>query len=346
MTKRGDIGLVKFGSGSAGLIYALCLLGLVAACEPPEEAAPLRLTAVTFNTGTSEGMPHDQLPEDGYTPAHSIFSDLWYGDGLAWLPALEAAKAFFADVDPDVVGFQEIFYSEECAGIPFEAHGDFVCETWSAGEPTVALEILGAGWQVACHPGKPDKCAAVKRSFGSFQGCDADFCLEGLTGSTIEGCGRGARVGRGVIDLVGGGTLTLVNVHSSSGLVLEDQLCRVEQVEQVFVDLGDGAPAASGERNLVLGDLNTDPGRFTGWDPSADRWTDFVGWNNPFRYLSDVGTEAPPTYAGLANIDHVMSDVLGGNCWAAGVSEGHPLVIDAIYFDHRPVVCELEETED
>lgn len=34
----------------------------------------------------------------------------------------------------------------------------------------------------ACHSGKPDKCAAVKRSFGSFRGCGDDFCLEGLMG--------------------------------------------------------------------------------------------------------------------------------------------------------------------
>jgi hypothetical protein len=27
--------------------------------------------------------------------------------------------------------------------------------------------------------------------------------------------------------------------------------------------------------------------------------------------------------------------------WAAGITEGHPAVIDAIYFDHVPIVCEI-----
>ncbi|MFH1810706.1 MAG: hypothetical protein ABIJ09_18330 [Pseudomonadota bacterium] len=315
-------------------------LGL--ACAPPVEEPPLTFTAVTFNTGTSEGMGHDGPPDDGYTGVHAGYSDLYYGDGLAWQPAVDATRAFLQQVQPDVVGFQEIFYSEDCAAIPAEAQTDFVCQTWQAGDPTVAQIVVGEGYQVACHPGHPDKCAAVKRSFGRFRGCEADFCLEGLAGSQVAGCGRGARIGRGVIDLVEGDELTLVNVHASSGMVDEDMQCRVQQVDQVFVDLGDGAPAANGERNFVLGDLNTDPGRWADWDPSARRWTDFAGRGKRFHFVSPVGNDAPGTYAGLVTIDHMLSDVLEGSCWAAGVSEGHPAVIDALYFDHRPLVCALD----
>ncbi len=321
------------------LLLLACTGGPVDSAEPAAT-----LTAVTFNTGTSEGMGHDAEPDDGYTGEHAEISDTWYGDGLAWLPAVAATEAFFTQVEADVVGFQEIHWSEECADIPEEAWPDFTCSEWSAGDPTVAQVVLGEGWQVACHPGKPDKCAAVRRSFGSFVGCDEDFCLDGLAGSTIEGCGSGARVGRGVIELAEGGELVLVHVHSSSGLSSEDEQCRVAQVEQVFVDLGDGEPAANGARNLILGDFNTDPGRFTGTDDSAVRWNDFVNEDSEFAFHTEVGPDAPGSYGGLADIDHVVSDAFAGSCWIAGVTEGRDPVIDAIYFDHKPVVCGLAES--
>lgn len=306
------------------------------------EDGALKFVAVTFNSGTSEGMGHDKPPDDGYTGAHAEIADKWYGDGLAWSPAIEAARLFFKEVDPDVVVFQEIFWTGECPDIPVEAIGDFVCETWSPGDPTVAQLVLGEGWQVMCHPGKPDKCAAVNERFGSFRGCEEDFCLEGLDGRKIENCGSGARIGRGIIDLLGGGTITLVSVHGSSGITDEDQRCRVRQFEQVFVDLTEGEAAANGEHNLVMGDLNTDPGRLAEIDPSAAYWNDFVGDDKAFHFISDVGPEARATYADLFNIDHVVGDSFTGSCWAAGVSEGHPGVTDAVYFDHVPLVCNVE----
>jgi len=305
---------------------------------PPDAAPPRTFVAVTFNSGTSEQMG-ELDPDDDYTPEHALHSDQWYGDGLAWTPAILAAQEFLADVDPDVVVFQEIFWPGECAGIPAEARAAFVCETWQEGDATVAQQVVGAGYQVACHVGTPDKCAAVHRRFGTFRGCDADFCLEGLVGSRVDGCGSSARVGRAVVDLVGGGTLTLVNVHATSGLLTEDIDCRVRQVEQVFVDLGLGdGPAANGTQNLVMGDFNTDPGRWAPGEASAARWTDFVGDGRAFRFLSDVGRDATPTYL-VANIDHAVTDVLDGSCWSAGV-DGHPAVpLASRYFDHRPLVC-------
>ena len=314
------------------------------ATDPSDEPDPnrMRFVVVTFNTGTSKWMAHDREPDDGYTSQHGVYSDEYYGDGLAWTPAVEATRSFFAEVEPDIVVFQEIFFSDECENIPAEARQDFVCESWQAGDPTVANLVLGEGYQVMCHPGKNDKCAAVKREFGTFRGCDADFCLEGMDGYRVEDCGRGARVGRGVIDLADGGTVTLVNFHGTSGFNADERDCRVRQVEQVFVDLGDGEPGVNGERNLVMGDLNTDPGRLTAADPSAVRWNDFVGDGEPFHFISEVGRDAPPTYANYMNIDHVIADVIGGSCWAAGVTEGNPDVIEAVYFDHKPVVCVVE----
>jgi endonuclease/exonuclease/phosphatase family metal-dependent hydrolase len=312
------------------------------ACGPADQA-PFALVAVSFNTGTSEDMGHDEPPDDGYSSAHAAFSDQYYGDGLAWRPAVVATRDFLAGVRPDLVAFQEIFDPEACPGIPPEARADFVCETWQPGDGHVAEMVLGAGYQVACHPGSPDKCVGLRRSFGSFRGCGEAVCPGALEGSRIPGCGSSTRVARGVVELVAGGELCVVSVHGTSGMNADDQACRALQVERVFVDLGDGRPAASGERNVILGDFNTDPGRLASFDPSAVRWNDFTGPGKGFHFVSPVGPDAPPSYAGLFNIDHVVSDALEGSCWAAGVSPGRPRVIEARYFDHAPLVCALGE---
>jgi len=61
----------------------------------------------------------------------------------------------------------------------------------------------------------------------------------------------------------------IVNVHGSSGFTDADLDCRQAQFGQVFVDMGDGKPAANGERNVIMGDFNTDPVRaaFLDWSP-------------------------------------------------------------------------------
>lgn len=325
-------------------IFGLLLVLASAACHPAHDtsdtskAAPF--TVVTFNTGTTEGLVDEGDLNMGYGAQQAEYSDLYYGDGLAWLPAVEATRAFLAEVQPVLVTFQEIFHPEACAAIPQEAQEDFICATWSEGDLTVAQQVLGEGWQVMCHLGKPDKCAAVRRDFGSFRGCDADLCLEGMAGVEIDGCGHGSRIGRGVVDRVDGGSFTLVGVHGTSGMTADDMACRRQQVEQVFLDM-DGAPATSGDANLVMGDLNTDPGRLAGYDESAARWGDFVGDGLAFQFITEVGEDATPSYGGIMNIDHVISDTFSGDCWIAGLSEDHPAVLDALYFDHMPVVCPL-----
>jgi hypothetical protein len=255
---------------------------------------------------------------------------------------VDDTRAWFEGVGADVVVFQEIFYSGLCPDVPADAREGFVCESWAEGDPTVAQVVLGDGWQVACHPGKDDKCAAVRRGFGSFAGLADDFHLEGLEGAEIDGCGSGARVGRGVIELVDGGELTMVNVHGSSGISSEDRACRALQFRQVFEDLGlgDGEPAANGAVNLVMGDFNTDPGRSTSYDESAAYLADAVQ-GSAFAFISEMGPDAEPSYQGLANIDHVISDGLSGDCVVPGVSEGEPAVSEIVFFDHHPVVCEL-----
>lgn len=327
-------------SSRAGLVA----LGLaLAGCAGEDDAEPgFSFVAATFNTGTTAGMGHDAPPDDGYGSAQAKLSDTHYGDGLAWQAVVDDTRVWFDDSTIDVVGFQEIFHSDECATIPTEAQPGFVCESWKAGDPTVAQLILGPNWQIACHQGHADKCLAVKKSFGSIQGCSADVCLDGLPGGEITGCGKGSRIGRAVIELAKGGTLTVVNVHGSSGIAQDDQDCRVKQFEQVLVDLGDGAPAANGERNVILGDFNTDPGRMADFDESAALVNAHAGPGRAFHFVTEVGAEATPTYS-LFNIDHVLSDAFGGSCWVAGQSEGHAPVSGIVYFDHKPHVCKLAE---
>lgn len=305
---------------------ALALLAL-AGCGG--EPAPFALRAVTFNTGTTESLAHDAGPDDGYGAEEAAASDAYYGNGLAWRAAVEHTRAFFASVEADVVGLQEIFASRGCPDVPEAARAGFVCERWREGDPTVAQVIFGGGYQVACHPGKDDKCLAVRTARARIAGCDADLCFDALRGAPVEGCGSGARVAWADLELAEGGTLRVVHVHASSGLSEEDAACRVAQFEQAFA-------AVEGD-TLVLGDFNTDPVRLYGGDPSATALLDGAPQAG-LRFVTEVGEDAAPTYAGLLNIDHVLSTFADGPC----TSE---VVTDMRYFDHRPQVCDLARTE-
>lgn len=310
------------------------VLTLLAACTPE----PLTLVAVSFNTGSTLGLPHDAPPDDGYGAAEAEISDRAYGDGLAWLRAIDDARRFFSALSPDVVGFQEIFHPGACPDIAEADRAGFVCERWKAGDPTVAQEILGPGYQVACHLGKPDKCLGVKRSFAAIAGCAGDLCLDGLAGSAVEGCGSGSRWGKATLELASGdGAITVVNLHGSSGLSAEDMDCRRRQFEAAFGALG-AAP------NLVLGDFNTDPVRLAGGDPSADAVRE-LSRAHGLHFVSAVGEDATPSYGGIVNIDHALSDALRGSCFTAGVDPGHPGVTEMVYFDHRPLVCALTDED-
>lgn len=316
--------------------FVAALISVTTGCgEESETAATFRV--VTFNTG---GGAAGNNPPPGFGDDEADASDELYGNGLAWNDAIEATASFLERIDPDIVVFQEIFHPENCSDIPVEARSGFVCETWQAGDLTVAQRVLAHDdYQIACNLDKPDKCAAVRRSFGSFVGCDSDLCLDGLDGATIEGCGSGSRVGRGVIERADGSRLTLVHIHATSGLAPDDAACREAQVDQVFVDL-DGAPAANGERNLIAGDINTDPSRFAASDASAARWNDFVGEDRAFHWISAF---EPPTYARIVSIDHVVSDAFDGDCFVPGITPGTDSVYPFGYFDHRPIVCDLED---
>jgi hypothetical protein len=312
---------------------------LALACDdgpPPPAAGPEPFVAVTFNTGSSGGFDPEFSGDFGAAQAEAL--DVHYGNGLSWLPLMDETAAWLAGVDPDLVAFQEIFWPGDCAGIPGEHWPGFVCEGWTAGDPTVVEAVLGPAYQVACHLDHPDKCLAVHERFGTFRGCDQGLCLDGLDGAEVEGCGSGSRIGRGVVERTDGTELTVVGVHGSSGVSPSDMACREAQFALVFEDL-DGAPAADGAANVVLGDFNTDPGRWQDVDPSAAYLWAQAGEGARLRFVTEVGPDAEPTYL-LANIDHVLADRHEGDCWHPGL-DGQPEVSPTGIFDHRPAVCTL-----
>jgi hypothetical protein len=60
-----------------------------------------------------------------------------------------------------------------------------------------------------------------------------------------------------------------------------------------------------------------------------------------FRFHSPTERGGPASYLVL-RIDHVLTDFASGGCVIPGSSPGTEPVLDSIYWDHRPVVCELE----
>jgi len=135
--------------------------------------------------------------------------------------------------------------------------------------------------------------------------------------------------------------LVLVNAHTTAGMTEADQACRAKQIDQIFLDGGDGEPLANGSVNLVLGDMNTDPFLFAGADSSANAWNKYVGPGKPFHYISTNSPNGPATHVTSMRLDHVVSDVLTGDCVVPGGSPGQPLIMKTTFFDHRPVLCDV-----
>lgn len=330
---------------ASGLSLSMLLLPLLlVACQsiPPGVSAPdaspriEALRVVTLNVGSGRSVETLRHANAGYGPAQAAAADRWYGNGLAWPPVMRDVRNFLDAVNADIVGLQEVFHSDHCADIPPSARDGFVCEAWQPGDPTVAQRILGEGYQVACHPGKPDKCLAVHRRLGHIAGCEVAFCLRGLEGLDDDRCGSGNRVAAATVRLMQGGMLRVVHVHGTSGLTLTDSRCRLGQIEAIFAD-GGAAPGFG----VVLGDFNTDPGRVTWLDPAARALRRSARPPGHYRFMTDVGLLVRPTFLSFLNIDHVLAAGMSGECWYAGRTPDTAPVSDLVYLDHTAVVCDL-----
>lgn len=323
----------------------LALMPLVAACQStyspvaaPEHTPEIdQLRVVSLNTGSGKTVKVPAEDNAGFGPEQAETADHWYGNGLAWPSVMQDLQAFFKQVDADIVGLQEIFYSGHCPDIPKSAHQGFVCENWQAGDRTVAELILGDAYQIACHPGRPDKCLAVHRRLGQFDNCDQNFCPEGLTSLDDGLCGTGGRAAGAKVHLKAGGTLSLVHIHATSGVSLRDARCRSQQIKAAFT-----SETTAPEFGLVLGDFNTDPGRLTWIDPAARTLARQARPPSHYRFISDVGFFTQPTFLSFLNIDHVLAAGMEGECWYPGRTPEEPAVSTYTYLDHTAIVCDLQ----
>lgn len=297
------------------------------------EAGTLTIRAMTFNTGTGTRPPPALEAAYGWTEAEAALGDAWYGNGLAWTALVDAVGPWLREQAPDLVAFQEVFWTGECDAIPSDAHSGFVCD--GAREPTVAARLAGAGYTVVCHPGKPDKCVAVRDTFARVDGCDDGLCIEGMGGRAVDGCGSGSRVARVSLTTPAGVRLDVVHVHGTSGLEPDDVACRTAWIEQAFEGLDPTRPT------LMLGDFNTDPARLAASDESARRLAELAA-DEGFTFATALGVDARPTYAGFLNIDHVLVRGGQGSCLAAGLDAELPGPLALEAFDHRPILCGVE----
>lgn len=312
------------------------------------DASPgLSFRVMTFNCGTTDGLDHDRGEDegqgDGYTSEMARITDEFYENSLSWNPAEAALTSFLSMKQVDIVVFQEMYFDPWCETIEVDPQLDFVCRDYTPQRPLQVERLLGAGYQVACADGQEDNCIAVSSDFASLRGCPANApCIGGLEGmGPPSGCSNGARISRIELDLVDDDRdIVVVNVHGTSGINPEDQDCRADQFSQIFEDRGDGTPAANGDVNLVMGDLNTDPFLVGDAEPSSAMWNRFVGPAKPFDYISSSDLDGPPTYAGLFRIDHVASDAIRGECVVAG-EHGESPIWNTVYWDHNPVICDV-----
>jgi len=302
---------------------------------------------MTFNVGTTNNVLHGRDEEegegDGYTDAHAEENAAKYSNNLAWNPAEKALTEFIAVHKPAVVAFQELYYDPWCEDIEVDPLFDFVCNDYSAGAPLQIERLLGEEYFVACAGGHPDNCVGVRKDFGVLSECpEAGVCIEGLAGMPPpSGCTSGSRVGTALLRLPDGRELAVVNAHTVAGMTDNNMACRKEHFQQIFEDRGDGKPAAYGEANLIMGDMNTDPFLLAGADPSATYFASQVGPGKKFHFVSSDGADGPDTHVTPMKLDHVISDALVGACVVAGVTEGSALPMKTSYWDHKPVICDV-----
>ncbi len=323
-------------------------------------AGPDKLYLISFNTGTTEKADHS-ADTDGYNNEYRDIEADWFGNNLAWLPARSYIRAIVDSLRPDVLNFQELFFDPLCESICSELTGQetfttvcdpagdvFACSVWTGveGSELTARAIVGPDYDVACAPGHNDNCIAVRKDFGTLAIADGAVEMAGAWIGGLDGmpppnnCTGGARVATGVMSIKDGPDVALVDVHTVAGTNVD---CRLAQLRQVFEDRGDGKPAAFGEHNIVMGDMNIDP--FTFDDASVDYWNTKVGEGLPFDYISSDNAEGPMTAPLLfSRIDHVISNDLTGSCVVFGISEGlaKDMFPGTLFFDHRPLFCAVD----
>ncbi|MCB1127659.1 MAG: hypothetical protein KDM81_14290 [Verrucomicrobiae bacterium] len=128
-----------------------------ASARGPTFGRPFRV--LTFNAGTTTGLPHDLGPDDGYSQHDAEIADALYENSLSWNPAERALTRFLAETRPDIAFFQELYFDPWCETISVDPALDFVCEDYTPERPLQIERLLGGDYQVACADGQEDNCA-------------------------------------------------------------------------------------------------------------------------------------------------------------------------------------------
>lgn len=259
-----------------------------------------------------------------------------YADRLAHTEAIAEAADWIAETDPDVVVLQDLFDVRDCELVPADERAGFVCEEDEP--PSVARQVLGDSYTIACHDDNATACIGVHSRFGVPDGCEEEGeCLDGAAGDAIEGCPGGARVGRVTIPLVEA-ELTMVNVQASEGMSDPAQACRIAQFEQIWLEM-DEDPAANGDRSVVFGSFETDPARLARRDVSAARLIELHEAAEDFLFVTRTNNRSPGAYRGTFDLDHMTSNFYHGACLYSGIDDAVPSL--GARFDHPAIRCEL-----
>lgn len=291
------------------------LLALVA-CEPtPPE--PRAFSVLSANVG------------------NTLLACEAYAYKLCQIDVEERIRENIAALSPDIVVLQEVVGRHQCTTVDDEQPG-FTChDEHTVAEPSQARRLVGPEYDVACTARDGFECVAVKTSFGALPGCSSSAgCADAETVPPVEGCDPGFSVSAVDVELLGGGSLRVVNAHPDSGF---DAACRAAQLEQMFALAGLGP-------TLIAGDMNLDP--FADVDESVHVWDEHVGDGKRFRYHSGPAEHQPP-YPTAVNplftgvLDHVVSDFAEGICTTLGEAPGSERLDGGEGTDHRALSCSL-----
>ena len=252
---------------------------------------------------------------------------------LCLKPVEDRVRESVRALAPEVVALQEISTAAQCEK-KREGNPKKICAPQDRAEAEEQTRrILGPDYTIALAKGRYE-AIAVKVSAGTIQGCaPGAICWTEFLPELPQGCDPGFSVSA-VDAVLKGRAVRLVNVHPDS----IKRGCRTLELQQAFA-------LASGPRNLMLGDWNTDPYHRKGED--VDAWKDGVAEHH-FTVHSGIAEHDPPYLTDLVpwpwpdkTLDHVLSDFAQGTCVTLGVAPGTERLDDHGDLDHRALLCEL-----
>jgi len=295
----------------------------------PRDVDVIELRVMTANVGNSD--------------PRCYFHYSW---GLCYQDVEQRLAESFRKLQPDIIALQEVTHPSQCEGWE-EKNPSKVCYNFQMREPAYQVRrLLGDEYTIACEPRNHRDCVGVHTKAGFIQGCPlGGYCEDvGSSDAPLSQCDAGFTV-FAVTIVVHGQPIRVINGHPPNRNV---DTCRTHAIRQIFESYKGHPPLASGERNLIMGDLNMDPFRFS--DTTTELWEQYVGLPGsslPFSHHSGPAERWPPYDTIVVGpyrrvLDFVASDFAVGTCQVLGVSPGTQRIDGGKGTDHRAVYCTLE----